>query len=77
LRSLPIEERKAKVAALLKNPPPGIRYSDSFTENIDELLSKVRELSLEGFIGKRAGSKYDSKRSGAWIKIKLTSKGHS
>ena len=28
-------------------------------------------MSLEGLIGKRAGSKYDSKRSGAWIKIKL------
>jgi bifunctional non-homologous end joining protein LigD len=71
LRGLPIEERKAKLAALLKNPLPAIRYSASFTENIDELLSRVRELSLEGLIGKRAGSKYDSKRSGAWIKIKL------
>ena len=71
LRGLPIEERKAKLAALLRPPPRAIRYSASFTQNIDELLSKVRELSLEGLIGKRAGSKYDSKRSGAWIKIKL------
>jgi bifunctional non-homologous end joining protein LigD len=71
LRGLPIEERKAKLAALLKNPPPSIRYSASFTQNIEELLNRVRELSLEGLIGKRAGSKYDSKRSGAWIKIKL------
>lgn len=62
---------KAKLAALLKRPPPDIRYSASFTKNIDELLNRVRELSLEGLIGKRAGSKYDSKRSGAWIKIKL------
>jgi bifunctional non-homologous end joining protein LigD len=71
LRGLPIEERKAKLAALLKNPPAAIRYSASFTENIDALLSKVRELGLEGLIGKRAGSKYDSKRSGAWVKLKL------
>jgi ATP-dependent DNA ligase len=28
-------------------------------------------LSLEGLIGKRPGSKYDSQRSGVWIKIKL------
>ena len=75
LRGLPIEERKAKLAALLKNPPPGIRYSASFTENIDRLLTKVRELSLEGLIGKRPGSKYDSKRSGVWIKIKLYQQG--
>jgi bifunctional non-homologous end joining protein LigD len=71
LRGFPVEERKAKLAALLKNPPPGIRYSASFTENIDQLLTKVRELSLEGLVGKRAGSKYDSKRTGVWIKIKL------
>jgi bifunctional non-homologous end joining protein LigD len=75
LRSWPIEERKAKLAALLKRPPADIRYSASFTQNIDELLSRVRELSLEGLIGKRAGSKYDSKRSGAWIKIKLYQQG--
>jgi bifunctional non-homologous end joining protein LigD len=57
LRGLPIEERKAKLAALLKRPPTDIRYSPSFTQNIDELLSRVCELSLEGLIGKRAGSK--------------------
>jgi DNA ligase D-like protein (predicted ligase) len=75
LRGLPIEERKAKLAALLKNPPPAIRYSASFTQNIDQLLKRVRELSLEGLIGKRVASKYDSKRSGAWIKIKLYQQG--
>jgi bifunctional non-homologous end joining protein LigD len=75
LRSLPLEERKEKLAALLKRPPTDIRYSVSFTQNIDELLSRVRELSLEGLIGKRGGSKYDSKRSGAWIKIKLYQQG--
>jgi bifunctional non-homologous end joining protein LigD len=75
LRSSPIEERKANLAALLKRPPADIRYSASFTQNIDELLSRVRELSLEGLIGKRAGSKYDSHRSGAWIKIKLYQQG--
>jgi bifunctional non-homologous end joining protein LigD len=30
---------------------------------------------VEGLIGKRVGSKYDSKRSGAWIKIKLYQQG--
>jgi bifunctional non-homologous end joining protein LigD len=75
LRSLPIEERKAKLAALLTPPPPPIRYSASFTENIDELLNKVRDLGLEGLIGKRAGSRYDSRRSGAWVKVKLYQQG--
>jgi bifunctional non-homologous end joining protein LigD len=75
LRGLPIEERKAKLAALLRPPPPAVWYSVSFAENIDQLLSKMRELSLEGLIGKRVGSKYDSKRSGARIKIKLYQQG--
>jgi bifunctional non-homologous end joining protein LigD len=32
LRSLPTEERKARMAALLKRPPVDIRYSASFTK---------------------------------------------
>jgi hypothetical protein len=35
LRGLPIEERKAKLAALLKPAPPAVRYSAAFTEDID------------------------------------------
>jgi len=62
LRGLPIEERKAKLAALLRNPPPGIRYSPSFTEKIDEFLTRVRALSLEGLIGKRPGCKNELSR---------------
>ncbi len=72
LKQLPIEERKAKLEMLLKNPPGIIRYSVSFTENIDALLDKIRELGLEGLIGKRSGSKYEpGQRSGTWIKLKV------
>lgn len=49
-----------------------IRYSVSFTKDIEELLGRARELGLEGLIGKRAGSRYEAgKRTGAWIKLKL------
>ena len=72
LQGLPIEERKAKLEALLKKPPGVIRYSVSFTKNIEELLSRVRGLGLEGLIGKRTNSRYEAgKRTGAWVKIKL------
>jgi bifunctional non-homologous end joining protein LigD len=72
LQHLPIEERKAKLEDLLKKPRGIIRYSISFTENIDALLEKVRELGLEGLIGKRSGSKYEpGQRSGSWIKLKV------
>src|SRR5208283_1588794 len=68
LRSSPIEERKAKLEALLKKPPGVIRYSVSFTKDIQELLSRTRQLGLEGLIGKRCGSRYEAgKRSGAGI----------
>ena len=72
LQALPIEERKAQVEELMKKPPGMIRYSVSFTKDIEELLGRARELGLEGLIGKRAGSRYEAgKRTGAWIKLKL------
>jgi bifunctional non-homologous end joining protein LigD len=72
LQALPIEERKAQLQELLKRPPGVIRYSVSFTKDIEELLDRARELGLEGLIAKRAGSPYEAgKRTGAWIKLKL------
>ena len=72
LQNLPIEERKAKLEALLKKAPGAIRYSVSFTKDIKELLARAQGLGLEGLIGKRSGSRYEAgKRRGAWVKIKL------
>src|SRR3984893_13196939 len=72
LQDLPIEERKAKLAELFTESPAALRYSISFTKDIEELLEKARTLGLEGLIGKRSGSRYEAgKRSGAWVKIKL------
>jgi bifunctional non-homologous end joining protein LigD len=69
---LPIEERKAKLEKLLKDPPGVIRYSASIENAGEDLLDKARELGVEGLIGKRIGSRYEpGKRSGAWIKLKL------
>ena len=59
LQILPIEERKAKLEDLLKKPPGVIRYSVSFTKDIEELLSRTRRFGLEGLIGKRNGSRYE------------------
>ena len=41
LQNLPIEERKAKLEELLKRPPGVIRYSVSFTKDIQELLDRL------------------------------------
>jgi bifunctional non-homologous end joining protein LigD len=70
LRNSPIEERKAKLEELLKKPPGVIRYSVSFKKDVEALLSRAQEFGLEGLIGKRVGSRYETgKRSGAWIKL--------
>jgi bifunctional non-homologous end joining protein LigD len=72
LLDLPIEEGKGKLAELFAETPAALRYSISFTKDIEELLGKARTLGLEGLIGKRSNSRYEAgKRSGAWIKIKL------
>jgi ATP-dependent DNA ligase len=51
LRDLAIEERKAKLAELFTESPSTLRYSISFTKNIEELLDRVRGLGLEVLIG--------------------------
>jgi bifunctional non-homologous end joining protein LigD len=73
LKSLPIEERKVKLAELLRNSNWRNWYSVSFTKDIDELLGKAKELGLEGLIGKRSGSRYEvGRRSGAWLRSNCT-----
>ncbi len=73
LRELPLEERKARLAALLsETDSDALRYSASLGDDAPALLRQARKLGLEGLIGKRAGSRYESgRRSGAWIKLKL------
>src|SRR6185436_15891912 len=72
LKHLPLEERKVRLEKLLKKPPGVIRYSSSFDTGLNQLLAKAKELGLEGLIGKRVGSVYESdRRSGAWLKLKL------
>ena len=72
LKSLPLTERKAKLQNLLKRPPGVIRYSAALGSDVEPLLKKVRQLGLEGLIGKLEDSVYEpGRRSGSWIKLKL------
>jgi bifunctional non-homologous end joining protein LigD len=72
LRDLPVEERKAKLEALLKKSAGAIRYSASLGSDAPKILDQVQQLGLEGLIGKRVGSQYETgRRSGNWIKLKL------
>lgn len=49
-----------------------VRYSDHFAGKGSELLDAVRAKGLEGVIAKQAHSKYESRRSSEWVKIKVT-----
>ena len=72
LHESPLKERKDKLGRLLKDPPGVLRLSSSLEGSATQLLDRVRDLGLEGLIGKRKESNYESgRRSGAWIKLKV------
>jgi bifunctional non-homologous end joining protein LigD len=73
LRHEPLSARRDILRKVLEGAPEKIRFSDTLEGDIRTLLKAGRSLGLEGFIGKRAGSKYEAgERSGAWIKLKLS-----
>jgi DNA ligase D len=71
LRDVPLLERKALLKKILK-PHDRIRYSEHFETDGAAMLRAAREHQLEGVIAKREDSRYESRRSGAWIKLKVT-----
>ncbi len=75
LRKLPLMERKDQLDKLLGKPPGVIRYSAALGNDAEPLLKQARELELEGLIGKKVDSLYESgSRSGSWVKLKLVQK---
>ena len=69
LRSLPLEERKARLARALKKNST-VRLSEHLQGEAREVLDKACRLGLEGLIGKLADAPYVSGRTKAWIKLK-------
>jgi bifunctional non-homologous end joining protein LigD len=69
VRSLPLLERKALLAALVPRGGP-VRYCDHVDEGGPAFLAAARELGLEGVVAKRADSPYRGGRRREWLKIK-------
>jgi bifunctional non-homologous end joining protein LigD len=66
---LPLAERKANLAKVLKGSG-AVRFSEHLEGDAKEVLDKACKLGLEGLIGKRAVSIYESGRTKTWIKLK-------
>jgi bifunctional non-homologous end joining protein LigD len=69
LRALPLEERKAKLEALIV-PGHGVLYSKHIIGRGVEFFELARREGLEGVIAKRRDSPYRMARSRDWFKIK-------
>jgi bifunctional non-homologous end joining protein LigD len=71
LRDVPLEERRALLKQVLdKSPSEMVRFSEEFGNDPQELLAAACKLGLEGVIGKRRDSRYVTRRSSDWIKLK-------
>jgi bifunctional non-homologous end joining protein LigD len=71
LRETPLEQRRARLKRLLGNKRrTPLRFSADFTARHEDIIESACAMSLEGVIGKRAGSHYVSRRSADWIKLK-------
>ncbi|MFN8651886.1 MAG: non-homologous end-joining DNA ligase [Gemmatimonadales bacterium] len=74
LRGLPLLERKRLLKRLL--PPLGaLRYLDHFETHGKKLMDQVRDLGLEGIIGKKADAAYRPGRGPNWVKIRAEKNG--
>ncbi|MGD1098036.1 MAG: DNA ligase D, partial [Bryobacteraceae bacterium] len=70
LRGVPLVERKKLLNEVLK-PGDLVRYSGDFGGNGEEFLEAVKAQGLEGVVGKRAQSLYESRRTSDWVKWKV------
>ena len=73
LRRRPLQERKARLRDLLKNPAATVRYNADLAGTAEAVLRSVKEAGLEGIVAKRRDSPYRAgSRVTTWLKLKLT-----
>src|SRR6266481_3133028 len=73
LRKEPLSVRRKLLGEVLKKAPANIRLSEGLQGSKEDLLRVAQEFGLEGLVAKRKNSLYESgRRSGAWVKLKLT-----
>ena len=71
LRELPLTQRKARLASLLKRPPRGVVLVEHFGEAGAAVLHSACRMGLEGVVSKRTDAPYRAgERGGDWVKAK-------
>ncbi len=70
LRQLPLAERKARLAQVLKGAKAPIRLSPHIVGDGPHVFAAFREKGLEGVVSKKAESIYRSGRTLSWLKAK-------
>jgi bifunctional non-homologous end joining protein LigD len=71
LRDVPLETRRAMLEKVLKKKGTDqVRFSAEFGNDPAELVVAACKIGLEGVIGKKRDSRYVSRRSPEWIKLK-------
>jgi bifunctional non-homologous end joining protein LigD len=74
LRGLPIEERRETLEKLFRRKRSKvIQLVDRIEGDLGTALRLAADSGHEGLIGKKKGSKYEPRRSRAWIKLKVVS----
>jgi bifunctional non-homologous end joining protein LigD len=71
LMSIDLEERKDLLTSILATGDC-LRFSDHYVGRGIDLLQAAAARNLEGIVAKRRRSCYEQKRSGEWLKIKIT-----
>ncbi len=70
LRRVAIEQRKAKLAKLVRGPHPGIVLNEHYEGDGEIVFKHACKLGCEGIVSKRLGSPYRSGRVQHWLKVK-------
>jgi bifunctional non-homologous end joining protein LigD len=69
-RRVPLEQRKQALAKLVV-PEGSLHLSEHFAQG-KALFEAARQQGLEGILAKKRDSLYEERRSGDWLKIKIT-----
>jgi bifunctional non-homologous end joining protein LigD len=70
IRRAQLEERRARLAKVLKRAPDAIRLSEHLEGAGPEIYRHACALGLEGIVSKRRDARYRSGRTLTWLKIK-------